>query len=202
MSMKKKFLALALAGAVAMPVVANASVQGANVTGLDNAPQYGQVDITGKVDTSTGQAAQGQISVELPTNMGFTVDRDGHVITADNGAYTVTNRGQAPVDIYVSSFTETDLQGGISIVDADQLTTQSTTRYHRGQVSLTLKGNTGSIANLGKLTSEVKIFDSLANQGTMVLTGVAGTTNNNEIDTKGASETFKVKFKITKEDLI
>lgn len=205
MSMKKKFLALALAGAVAMPVVANASnlVQGANVTGLDNTPQYGQVNIAGLVDTKTGQAAQGQISVELPTNMGFTVDRDGNVITASGGAYSINNRGQSPVRVDVASFTETKVGSGIDIRTAAELTTTTTANFKRYQVSLTLTGDNDKTVDLGEVKNsgrEKELFSAIpaGQNATMVLNGVAGTGVEANVDRDGAQENFVIKFKISK----
>lgn len=199
MSMKKKFLALALAGAVAMPLTANASGTLSHiVTGNDTQDQYGQVTVNGIVQTQTGQAPDGQISVELPTSMGFTVAKDSSVITA--GAYTVQNKGKNPVSISVVDFTETQPTTGITVESSDSFSAAS---KNRAQVALTLTGDNSHVVNLGKFKTdktEQALLDTVpANgQATVTLNGVAGTNPDSNIDNKGAKEDFVVKFKIHK----
>lgn len=202
MSMKKKFLALALAGAVAMPVVANASNNTGIITGTDSAPRTGQVNITGTVNTSQGTAAAGQISVELPTNMGFVVHADGRLETANSGSYTVTNKGQNPVKLDITNFTDTNPNSGITVHSSADFSTGS--GKNRADVKLTLRGNQSDI-DLGSFikgtTTEATVFDRIeGNNATanMTLQGVAGTTSNSTVDNNGANDTFVATFKVTK----
>lgn len=200
MSMKKKFLALALAGAVAMPVVANASNNTGIITGTDSAPRTGQVNITGTVNTSQGTAAAGQISVELPTNMGFVVHADGRLETANSGSYTVTNKGQNPVKLDITNFTDTNPNSGITVHSSTEFAKGT---KNRADVKLTLRGNQSDI-DLGSFigtTTEATVFDRIeGNNATanMTLQGVAGTTSDSTVDNNGANDTFVATFKVTK----
>lgn len=202
MSMKKKFLALALAGAVAMPVVANASGLTHQVSGPDSQPQYGQVTINGTVQTKGGAAPDGQISVELPTSMAFTVDKNGDVINA--GTYTVHNRGKSDVSLKVADFTESNnTTTGLTVYSETDFAGGAGKK--RNEVVLKLTGTStvdlGAVAKAANGSKEQEIINTIpANgQATMTLNGVAGkTTDPTGIDQTGAQEDFVVKFKVTK----
>ena len=203
MSMKKKFLALALAGAVAMPVVANASGLTHQVSGPDSQAQYGQVTINGTVQTKAGAAPDGQISVELPTAMGFTVDKDGNVINA--GTYTVYNRGKSDVSLSVADFTESNNS-------TTGLTVYSKTSFgggvnkKRNDVYLTLTSgkktvDLGEVATTSATTKEQLLIETIPanSQASMTLNGQAGKdADTNGVDNTGAQEDFVVKFKVAK----
>ncbi len=199
MSMKKKFLALALAGAVAMPLTANASGTLSHiVTGNDTQDQFGQVTVNGVVQTQTGQAPDGQISVELPTSMGFTVAQDSSVITA--GAYTVQNKGKNPVSVSVVDFTETQPTTGITVETNAGFNANS---KKRSVVSMTLTGDNSNVVDLGAFKTskaEQQLISAVpaAGQSTMTLNVVAGTKQDTNADTNGIQEDFVVKFKIHK----
>lgn len=202
MSMKKKFLALALAGAVAMPVVANASanlVQNSD----DTKPAFGNVGVTGVVESSTGQAPAGRIQVELPSAMTFTVNKNGNVTVPNN--YEVYNQGAKPVKVEVVGFTETNPSAGINIVNKSTFSS-GTDQNHRSDVALTLQG-TGSEVDLSSALSSTNtgvIFDSLAagDRRQITLRAIAGTKadtgagNETELS-QGIDEDFSIQFKIT-----
>ena len=203
MSMKKKFLALALAGAVAMPVVANASGLTHQVSGPDSQPQYGQVTINGTVQTKDGAAPDGQISVELPTAMGFTVDKGGNVINA--GTYTVYNRGKSAVSLSVADFTESN-NSTTGLTVHSKTSFNGGTSKKRNDVYLTLtSGNKtvdlGEVATTSATTKEQLLIETIPanSQASMTLNGQAGkSADTNGVDKTGAQEDFVVKFKVAK----
>lgn len=194
MSMKKKFLALALAGMVAMPVVANASTSGLShiVQGSDIKEQYGQVTVNGTVETKTGAAPQGQISVELPTAMAFAVDANGDIASAN---YTVNNKGQKPVKIEVAEFTETRSGAGITVHQSSGFQKNN---KKRSDVTLTLTGD--HAVDLANVTASSVLFDRIdaTSNRDMTLSGTAGTTTDSTLDKNGEQENFTVKFRVVK----
>ena len=203
MSMKKKFLALALAGAVAMPVIANATTLGPNVTGTDKQAQYGQVTVNGQVENGKGQAPAGQISVELPMAMGFTVNQAGDLLTANGSSYNVQNKGTSAVKIDVVEFRETKSTTGITVKAESEFAGSKRASLTRDNVSLILSGDGNNRIDLGAIlnkTTEATLFDEIPSMGneTMTLTGVAGTSTAGSVETTGAQEDFIVKFKVTK----
>lgn len=211
MSMKKKFLALALAGAVAMPVVANATNNGV-IQGPNSASQTGNVNISGTVNTSQGTAAAGQISVQLPTNMGFVVFSDSNVETGTG--YDVINKGADPISLSLTNFTDTQPSTGITIQTTSAIEgDKSNNKYNRANVALKLTGDNGKTVDLGEfmeakksnVSTERTIFANIPGslngahgQATMVLTGKAGKKTDTTVDKSGASENFVATFKVTK----
>lgn len=195
MSMKKKFLALALAGAVAMPVVANAT--NTKVESTDASKDLNtDVTIEGTVLNDTGLAPQGKIQVELPSTMAFSVDKAGKFTTATN--YKITNQSSTEgIDVYVTGFSEQIIDGGIKIDDYDTIS-NALNSTSRSTVGLKLTGDAGKTAKLKTNMSETQIFDNIAagQFGNMTLEGIAGTKVNSAPN--GASENFTVNFKISK----
>ncbi len=174
------------------------------VSAPDSNPAYSSVKLSGVVQDNQGNAPDGQISVELPTNVGFTVDKNGTVLTAGNGVYNVSNKGKNDISIHVTEFVETD-PNGITVRSSTDLTNDisSRQRYDRSNISLTLTGDNGNTVDLGQVKSdrqERKLFDIVPAGGTasMTLTGVAGNKQEQSVDDNGVSERFVVKFKVTK----
>ncbi len=212
MSMKKKFLALALAGAVAMPVVANASVSGSNtVGGVDTQNYTSDLNINGVVNTSSGTAPAGNIQVELPTDMSFTVDERGNFIGAKN--FEIKNKGSEAIDVDVIQFSEGLANGGINIIDETTMKSQKTQK-NRSNVSIVLVNGSKRV-DLGKSggyseTSPGNLVDGLGTGSVSIgIEGLAGSktaapgecvdnTTTATVDDIGANETFTVKFKISK----
>lgn len=174
------------------------------VSGPDSNPVYSSVKLSGVVQDNQGNAPDGQISVELPTNVGFTVDKNGTVIPAGNGVYNVSNKGKNDVSIFVTEFVETD-PAGITIKRSTDLTSDIKIRqkYSRANVSLELSGDNGHKIDLGQIKDdrqERKLFDVVPAGGTasMTLTGVAGNKQEQSVDDNGVNERFVLKFKVTK----
>lgn len=193
MSMKKKFLALALAGMVAMPVVANATNNVNTVMGNEGTPLDTSVGIEGTVATDNGQAPAGKIQVELPTAMVFTVDKNGAFDTASN--YSVTNQGSKAISVNITGFTEQQQNGGITIDSYDTIkASQGTTS--RSTVGLKVKGDTTAVNLTVGMTGENALFTDIqpGAKEPMVLEGIAGTKPASA--SAGASENFTLQFRI------
>ena len=204
MSMKKKFLALALAGMVAMPVVANAT----QVTGTESETPTGVVPINGSVLNKQGQAPSGTISVELPLSMGFTVNQDGQFLAADS-SYQITNNSTMPVKVDITEFRETDNGNTTGItIKANSAMQSGAANEDRATMSLTLTGDSDKVIDMYEVARNQGTAKTLfakimpADSATMVLNGIAGksTTHNRatKVDRSGAQEKFTVRFKITK----
>ena len=207
MSMKKKFLALALAGMVAMPVVASASANGSTtITTPEGTPKTHDVNITGNVDRADGLAQQGTLQVEVPTAMAFTVNKDG-VFTAANN-YSIYNKSLQPIKVEVAAFRDqTGQNSGIEIIDDATTITSNPYSHKRSRVALSLVGdNTVKLTNnfVANGTDNV-LFASIASntQKPIILDGVAGknttggTSNGDEVK-DGTQDQFVVSFRISK----
>lgn len=161
------------------------------VSGSDSKPAYSNVTLTGSVETKTGAAPVGRIEVELPTQMNFIVDQSGNLNAGTS--YNVVNRSNCPVSISVVEFTESNPNDGIYV----QKNTVNDTDT-RNKVNLKLTGNAGAV-NLYNGLNEQKVLDiGAVSNASFVLSGKAGKTTDSTVDDKGVSESFTVKFKVTK----
>lgn len=206
MSMKKKFLALALAGAVVLPMTVNATTM-QSYEGPSSSPINADVDINGTVSTNTGLTPAGKIHVELPTAMAFTVDNVGTFIASNR--YTVENKGTDSIKIDIAEFSETKTNTndpGLTVEQIsalDQASEQST--KDRSHVALQLEGD--HTVDLKTVTPQTPsaLFDEIkgGSSRNIVLSGFAGTnttsgSSQSDAVKDGASEDFVVKFKISK----
>ncbi len=179
------------------------------VTGPGTQQHSSKLEITGQVHSSDGSVPVGQISVTLPTVVGFVVDQDGNLTVASNMSIT-NNSSSTDVSVSIVSFTDKtqDVGKGITVVDVGQLKDKD-----RSFVSLALVASGGVNPTTVHLSSkgftESKLVDINANsQVGLVLSGQAGKNkyidvvngNKNEIDidNKGVSDQFTLVFKITK----
>lgn len=198
MAMKKKFLGLALAAAVALPAT-SAYADTTTITGNDTETLTQDVTVSGTVRKSTGEAPAGKLEVELPTTMAFTVDEEGNF----NGAnYKVTNRSAVGIRLSVAEFRETDSNGGITL---NRVTGFNPADKDRANIAMSLDGNVdGSFTSvdLSQVTAgtEENVLDVGANDaGILRLSGVAGTKKENvDLESKGAKEDFTLVFKVKK----
>lgn len=217
MAMKKKFLGLALAAAVALPAT---TAYAANDT---QSIEMGKTDtknvtvpISGTIRNKDGQAPEGRIEVELPTKMAFTVDEEGKLPST---TYTIQNRSQeVAIDVSVATFSggSTATAGGsngIKLHPSGTVSSNPSDKY-RNEVELKLTnaqdpaksvdlGNFKNISNESeKLLAKVKSGQT----NSIVLSGVAGTKpsehatsdDGTDVDTKGTSEEFNLVFSIKK----
>ena len=207
MAMKKKFLGLALATMVAMPatgVYAAGNTQ--TITGNETSTLNHTIPVTGSVTKSNGLAADGQITVELPTAMAFAVNEKGKFSGA---TYDVSNQSGCGIDISVSQFVQT--KSGLTLKTTDELTDSNKNTLDRSNVSLVLKGSDkvgqknvdlAKIAN-GAINDEAekKVLNVAAGaQGSIALTGMAGTAEAEQgVDKTGATGEFNLVFSIKKD---
>ena len=206
MAMKKKFLGLALATMVAMPATgvyaAGNTGNTQTITGNETSTLNHTIPVTGSVTKSDGTAAEGQITVELPTAMAFAVNQRGEFSGA---TYDVSNQSGCGIDISVSQFVET--KSGLTLKTADDLNRDKTT-LDRSNVSLVLQGSDNGaqkkvdlakIAN-GSINDEAerKVLNVAAGtQASMALTGMAGTAEAQQgVDKTGATGEFNLVFSI------
>ena len=208
MAMKKKFLGLALAAAVALPAT---GVYADTIGGTQNQTLNHNVTVTGTVSNKKGIAPEGKIEVELPTAMTFRVDQDGNFQGSD---FSVENKSKVGIDVFVDEFRTNS--GNITVKKKTELEGQKGT-LDRSNVYLELSGNVGGqtktvdLAKVSELSdeNERKILNvSGANTGLIQLKGGAGTASaagsSNEspagIDKDGASGDFTLIYKIKKDN--
>lgn len=196
MAMKKKFLGLALAITMALPMgTAFADTIGGDL----NDTLTPEVKITGSVKNSTGQAPAGRLEVELPTTMSFTVDQDGNFKGVD---YKVTNNSSVGITVGVSQFKEGNPaeNGGIIL----QTKNEEIASMSRENVKLVLMGDGTShvdLANQSEISRGTPLLTiKPSGVGVMKLTGDAGKAKNGgAAETNGVKEDFTLIFEIKKQ---
>lgn len=208
MAMKKKFLGLALAAAVALPAT---GVYADTIGGSQNDTFTQNVTVSGTVANKKGIAPEGKIEVELPTSMTFRVDQDG---TFHGSDFRVENKSKVGIDVFVDEF-RTNAGGNITVKKKEELEPQKTT-LDRSNVYLELTGNVGGtpttidLKTVSEKTQEndKKILNvSGGSTGLIQLQGGAGTalatgsskTDPQGIDKDGASGDFTLIYKIKKD---
>lgn len=213
MAMKKKFLGLALAAAVALPATtAYAANDTKTVEMGKNETQNVTVPVSGTIKNSQGQAPEGRIEVELPTKMAFTVDQEGNFTDT---TYTIQNKSKdVSIDVSVASFSGgSDSAGnstGIKLHQKGEVSGSRTDKY-RNEIELQLTNSKDNkeidLGNFNALSgSQTKLATIAAGDtNSIVLSGVAGKKLSNElglsgadVDSKGATEDFNLVFSIKK----
>lgn len=210
MAMKKKFLGLALAAAVALPAT-GVYADTITIGGTQNQTLNHTVKVTGTVSNKQGIAPEGKIEVELPTSMTFRVDQDG---TFHGSDFRVENKSKVGIDVFVDEF-RTNAGGNITVKKKEELEQQKT-NLDRSNVYLELTGNVGGtpttidLKTVSEKTHEndKKILNvSGGSTGLIQLQGGAGTdlaigsskTEPQGIDKDGASGDFTLIYKIKKD---
>lgn len=218
MAMKKKFLGLAMAAAIALPatsayaapVVIEDATKGTKTLQMDiNETSDVTVPVTGSVTDKNGNLPQ-RIEVVLPSKMAFTVDGNGNLIET---TYDIENKSRnVDIKLSVDSFTGGSAVGangagnGIEVLDGTRFTEQG--QLYRNQIKLSLsKIGTGEIdlGNCKNLAASDRELGTL-HGGQIVklkLSGAAGTKevenkNGNDVDSKGAQDKFNLVFSIKK----
>lgn len=223
MAMKKKFLGLAMAAAIAIPAT---SVYATGTAGTTSATQDTQtieseansknvtVPVTGTVTNNKGEAPQ-KIEVELPSKMAFIVDQSGDVAET---TYKISNKSQnvdleLSVGAFTGGLTSTDGTGnGIQLVPQSKMESSRESLY-RNQVSLELSNTDADggkkavdLGNYRSLNADGKKLGKIgAGQNTLLkLTGQGGkntttpSSDKSDVDSKGAEQKFDLVFSITK----
>lgn len=200
MAMKKKFLGLAMAAAIALPA-SSAYAANNTLTGNSNDKLKQSVTVTGVVNKNDNASPNGTLTVELPTTLSFTVDKDG---VFSGAQYQVTNKSSESITVAVAEFSETDYSttSGIQL----QSTTKSSDEMQslgRNNIQLALVGDNKAYVDLSD-QSDVKSKKTLLtvagnnSTGTIHLLGEAGKNKTGYAETAGASETFNLVFEIKK----
>lgn len=198
MTMKKRFLGLALAAMVAVPAT---NAYAATLNGPDTRPLTQNVTVSGRISKGDGTAAEGRIEVELPTTLSFAVDKKGRVEGAN---YSVTNNSSKAVIVAVQEFTDTtpDEGEGITVKKANELQVATD---NRATVALSLVGapvpgnSNTTVVDLKSLNSNGDDILGVAAgaTSTMTLTGIAGTAaDESKVDRNGATDQFNLVFNI------
>lgn len=130
--MKKKLLSLVLAGAMVASTSVSAFAEDRPYEIQPNSSTNAEVEITGDIESSSGQVLPGTVEVTVPTNASFTVKKDG---TIESGTMTIRNKGKATVSVIASKFIDTTGEKKINLVKEDQLVAND-----RNKVSLKLTG--------------------------------------------------------------
>lgn len=209
--MKKKLLSLVLAGAMVASTSVSAFAANKVVGGSDTTTPTTDVEITGQVLNQQGEAPAGTFKVTVPTAASFTVNSDGKFVAPSD--ITIQNGGEQSVDIYAESFTDTNPNGGITVVKESDLKSRDKTN-----VSLSIGGNSG-VVFLGSEKGDNQkglysaqdfsaqsgnfLLSTIAAHGedNLRLTGNAGGSNDGlseDVKQNGASDRFTLVLKITK----
>ena len=210
--MKKKVLTTAMALAMLAPT-ATTFASTTTVGGPQSQQQTSNLDITGTVNNSTGQAPEGQISVTLPTTVSFVIDEDYKFLTAST--MQIENKSQnVDIAVSVSAFTDkTPTSGeGITFLDDSMFVA---TEYDRSFANARLFATGGTNGSQVELLSSGFEEQSLVNLGAGMSTGLSlvgqvgegdydtiddsSKKNNVDIDEKGTNDQFTLTFKIAKQ---
>ena len=165
----------------------------------------------GRIKSNAGETPKKTISVSIPTEIAFTVNKDAEFIGAN---INITNNGEVPVDISAIKFMDYNIDEGIKLITTTDVRTSATTKntesvgYRRNEINLYLEGNLNKVylehekivSQLGEeeaSESQKKIAKVLANSSTtLTLNGVAGQ-NPLEVN-KPIKDTFTLTLRIKK----
>lgn len=206
--MKKKLLSLVLAGAM----VASTSVSAFAATDTDTVVKKdngtANVEITGNIaKTSDGSILPGTISVSVPTDANFIVNKSG---VLNGSTINVINSGEESVDVYAYEFIDKNKESGINVkrsVDSNS---------KRSDITLYLNGKEGnayfsSSASIAKgiyenATDETAVSNpdgikvaslSTGEKAELRLEGQGGTSST-QLQEEALREDFTLKLKIKK----
>ena len=178
--MKKKFLSLMMAAAM----VATTSVSAfADETKTSTDDINHEISIEGNVKSDTDKVLPSTISVSVPTNARFTVDKDGKLIS---GSMNVVNKGGTSIDVYAYQFSDPTGERKINVkkrIEEDD---------EKGTITLALKGGNeyiyfGSNVSRGIYQSFAE-ETSVSADGKKIKTLAQGEQVSLELDGEGATE--------------
>ncbi len=205
----KKVLTTAAALAMLAPTMTSfastTAVENTTINQSDSVAHQSDLTIEGTVFNSSGQAPAGQLSVTLPTKIGFTIDADGSFIPATG--MSIKNASSVAIDVSVAGFTDPTSAGkqGITPLPSEHFLAHRET-LDRSFVVLGLEGsgeNTQAVELYHNMPAASLVRIGKGGTSNLVLHGAAGTGNTHknadpEFETKGASDNFKLTFKIAK----
>lgn len=137
--MKKKFLSLMMAAAVVATTSVSAFAE--KYSWSENEDKGISVDITGNVQSETGEITPGSLSVSVPTTASFTVNNGDNGKKVQSASIRVENKGTTPIDVYAYKFADQTPATGskITIVGKSNLGTADST----ATLALKLSGDRG-----------------------------------------------------------
>ena len=147
--MKKKLLSLVLAGAMvastSVSAFADTTVPTRDVTILENQTEQNvDVDITGTILDSQGNAKPGTINVSVPTAATFSVNGTTGALTSSD--MVITNNSDEGIIVIASKFEDSNGAEDINIVKrTDFVANGANSENNRGTVWLRLTGGTNNI---------------------------------------------------------
>lgn len=168
----------------------------------------------GRIKSDAGETPKKTISVSIPTEIAFTVNKDAEFIGAN---INITNNGEVPVDISAVEFMDYNIDEGIKLITTNNVRSIEVTKstkntesvgYKRNEINLYLEGNLKKVylghekivSQLGEQEAseaQKKIARVLANSSTtLTLNGVAGQ-NPLEVN-KPIKDTFRLTLRIKK----
>lgn len=168
----------------------------------------------GRIKSDAGETPKKTISVSIPTEIAFTVNKDAEFIGAN---INITNNGEVPVDISAVEFMDYNIDEGIKLITTNNVRSIEVTKstkntesvgYKRNEINLYLEGNLKKVylghekivSQLGEQEAseaQKKIARVLANSSTtLTLNGVAGQ-NPLEVN-KPIKDTFRLTLIIKK----
>ena len=113
-----------------------------NVSSDDKVGKEAQVQIQGDIAKNDGTFAPNTMSITVPTNARFAVDKDGNLTGSD---IVVKSEGVDPVSVIAYKFVDRTPNDKITVVSNEQLTqSQTQEASNRKNVTLTLQGNTNT----------------------------------------------------------
>lgn len=194
MSMKKKFLGLALTGAIVLPSTGAVFADNtANTKIQPGGEATHELTIGVNVSGDDGQTAAGEVFVEMPTKMNFLVNNEGQVSAETLTVRNLSTKGR--VTVAVDQFT-----GGKDIEILRDSTGLDTMK--RNQIFLELAGsedkiNLGNIYGLKSVNQDILVVDS-KQEGALTLTGKAGKQNIDSTNgqSKGIKDELKLIFRL------
>lgn len=206
--MKKKLLSLVLAGAMVASTSVSAFAADKVVKEEDGTAN---VEITGVLESNSGDSPAGTISVSVPTALNFKVNQNGELTGSE---IKITNNGTDAVKITASRFEDKTPGSKITVKQPNDF---NGTNESRDNVVLRIRGNgdktaylktveagngeTGIINDSGDNQENGIEISTIESNGEdkLILSGYAGTnTVNGEAGTKGLTDEFTLTLKINK----
>lgn len=155
--MKKKLLSLVLAGAMVASTSVSAFAEAPTSQTEAQIPQTptaatgekkvdvtdtegsADIEIEGKIADDHNKLPASTISITVPTNASFTVDKNGKLI---GSTITITSRSTEEVEVMAHEFTDSTGDQGIKVISSGELTqeNQKQDSADRKKVSLSLRG--------------------------------------------------------------
>lgn len=167
--MKKKLLSLVLAGAMVASTSVSAFAESDQVSQQPQAPSTGQIsetpstatgqqkvdvtntagsaeiEIEGKIANNQNELPPSTISVTVPTNASFTVNKDGKLIGAN---INITSQGDAEVEVLAYKFKDISSTSDINVISSSELISENGkgADADRKKISLSLAGKENKVS--------------------------------------------------------